>query len=337
VSKFTSPVIVGNNDFRFSASAQWAQLPAGVGWLDVVAVSFASNHNVYVNNRGDRELIYFDSDGNYLGDWGETDFVRPHGLTISKADEVYCTDDFAHTVTRYDLHGRVIQTLGTRGSSSQTGAVDVDYRKIKHSAGPFNFPTNLAIADNGDLYITDGYGNARVHQFSTSGELLNSWGNPGRGPGEFHVPHDIRICEQGMIWVADRENDRIQRFDPAGDYIDSITDLARPASLDFGSEGEIYIFELGYQAGMFPGEVPPSDSATGGRLTILDHQLNTVCRIGGGEKSGCAGDFYAPHNVRVDHQGNLYLAEVVWAAGGHEGRAPDGCSALQKLTRINAG
>ena len=249
---------VGTDDFRFIANAAWAQLPAGLNWLDVVAVSFSVNHDVYVNNRGDREMIYFDPQGHYLGDWGPTDFIRPHGLTISAADEVYCTDDFGHTVTRYDLQGRIELQMGQLGVPSQTGAMDVDYRNIRQSAGPFNFPTNLAIAPNGDLFITDGYGNARVHQFSATGDLLNSWGNPGTGPGEFQVPHDIRICPQEMIWVADRENDRIQRFDLDGVYIDSINDLARPASVDFGKEGEIYIFELGYQAGMFPGAVAPA-------------------------------------------------------------------------------
>ena len=326
---------VGTDDFRFIANAAWAQLPAGLNWLDVVAVSFSVNHDVYVNNRGDREMIYFDPQGHYLGDWGPTDFIRPHGLTISAADEVYCTDDFGHTVTRYDLQGRIELQMGQLGVPSQTGAMDVDYRNIRQSAGPFNFPTNLAIAPNGDLFITDGYGNARVHQFSATGDLLTSWGNPGTGPGEFQVPHDIRICPQEMIWVADRENDRIQRFDLDGVYIDSIHDLARPASVDFGKEGEIYIFELGYQAGMFPGAVAPSGDAPGGRLTILDTGLNVVCRIGGGVNSGTAGDFYAPHNVRVDHLGNLYLSEVVWAAGGRDGKAPAGCSALQKFERLN--
>ena len=325
---------VGNCDFQFEANSQWAQRPAGVNWRDVVAVHFTAENDVYVYNRGDREMIYFCSQGNYLGDWGETDFARPHGLTISKQNEVFCTDDFAHTVTKYDLQGNLLLALGTRGCKSETGAVDVDYRKIKYSAGPFNYPTNLAIASDESFYVSDGYGNARIHHFAATGDHLRSWGDPGTRPAQFAVPHDIRIHENGDIWVADRENDRIQIFSPYGNFIRLLDGLARPASFDFGPDGEIYVFELGYRAGMFPGNEPPSDAASGGRLTVINERGDVLCRIGGGNATDGAGDFYAPHNVRVDAVGDLYLTEVVWAAGGDRGLAPQGCSALQKLTRI---
>jgi DNA-binding beta-propeller fold protein YncE len=325
---------IGNSDFQFEANAAWARKPEGVNWLDVVAVHFTAENNVYVYNRGDREMIYFDSQGNYLGDWGDTNFARPHGLTISPTNEVFCTDDFAHTVTKYDLQGNELLTLGIRGQKADTGAIDVDYRNIKYSAGPFNYPTNLALTNDGGFYVSDGYGNARIHQFTSTGEHIRSWGDPGTKPSQFAVPHDLRIADNGELWVADRENDRIQIFSPEGEFIRLIDNLARPASLDFGPDGEVYVFELGYRAGMFPGNQAPYEGAPGGRLTVMNQQGDVLCQIAGGDATAEAGDFYAPHNVRVDANGDLYLTEVVWAAGGGRGLAPDGCPALQKLTRI---
>lgn len=330
----SSVKIVGNDDFRFQADGNWAKRPEGVNWLDVVAVHFTSDNNVYVFNRGDRELIYFDSAGNHQGDWGATNFARPHGITISPEDEIFLTDDFGHTVTKYDLAGNVIFTLGTRGMHSETGATNVDYRTIQYSAGPFNFPTNLVIAKDRSFYVSDGYGNARIHHFNHDGEHLRSWGDPGSKPGQFAVPHDLRISNTGEIWVADRENDRIQIFSPEGDFIRLLDGFARPASLDFGPDGEVYVFELGYRAGMFPGNSPPYDNAPGGRLSVLKQDGEVLCQIGGDNATSEAGDFYAPHNVRVDTKGDLYLTEVVWAAGGCNGLAPDNSPALQKLTRI---
>jgi len=327
-------IIVGNSDFQFEANSNWAQRPDGVSWLDVVAVHFTAENNVYVYNRGDREMIYFDSHGKYLGDWGLTEFGRPHGLTISPTNEVFCVDDFAHTVTKYDLDGNILLALGTRGSKSNTGAINVDYRDIKYSAGPFNYPTNLALASDGSFYVSDGYGNARIHYFTSDGEHIRSWGDPGKGPSQFAVPHDIQIHRNGDIWVADRENDRIQIFTPDGEFIRLIDGLARPASIDFGPDGEVYVFELGYRAGMFPGNQPPFDGAPGGRLTVIDEQGNVLCQIGGADATSAAGDFYAPHNVRIDTNGDLYLTEVVWAAGGIRDLAPQLCPALQKLTRV---
>ena len=330
----SSTTIVGNDDFRFEADGNWAKRPEGVNWLDVVAVHFTSENNIYVFNRGDRELIYFDSEGNHVGDWGETNFVRPHGITISSEDEIFLTDDFGHTVTKYDLNGNILFILGERGTHSDTGTTNVDYRNIKYSAGPFNYPTNLVVAEDRSFYVSDGYGNARIHHFNADGVHLRSWGDPGDKPGQFAVPHDLRIASSGDIWVADRENDRLQIFSPEGDFIRQIEGLARPASLDFGPDGEVYVFELGYRAGMFPGNKPPCDDAPGGRLSVLTQDGEVLCQIGGGDATSGAGDFYAPHNVRIDRNGDLYLTEVVWAAGGCKGLSPEDSPALQKLVRV---
>jgi DNA-binding beta-propeller fold protein YncE len=101
-------------------------------------------------------------------------------------------------------------TLGTMNTTSDTGYDGKDYMTITRPGGPFNRPTNIAVGPRGDLYISDGYGNCRVHRFSTTGELKQSWGVPGIGPGQFHLPHGIATAADGRVFVCDRENDRIQ-------------------------------------------------------------------------------------------------------------------------------
>ena len=115
---------------------------------------------------------------------------------------------------------------------------------IVRSGPPFNKPTNLAVAPNGELYVSDGYGNARVHRFSSSGRLVQSWGGPGCGRGEFHLVHGIAVAADGTVFVADRENDRVQLFSPEGDYPSEWTDVQRPTNVAFDAEGRVFISEL---------------------------------------------------------------------------------------------
>ena len=213
-------------DFGYRADDEWAKLPAGWSWNEAPGVATDSQDRVYVFHRGEHPVLVFDREGNFLRSWGEGIFVRPHGITIGPDDSVYCTDDQAHVVHKFSPDGRLLMTLGTPGKPSDTGATSNDFRTVKYSGPPFNFPTNLAIAPNGDLFISDGYGNARVHHYSPDGKLLNSWGEPGAGKGQFHIPHGIAIDAAGSVWVADRENSRIQIFTPEGKFVAEWTDVA---------------------------------------------------------------------------------------------------------------
>jgi DNA-binding beta-propeller fold protein YncE len=174
-----------------------------------------------------------------------------------------------------------------------------------------------------------------VHHYSANGTLLHSWGEPGAGRGQFHVPHGIAIDRHGTIWLADRENSRLQLFNQGGEFIREWTDLARPSQVCFDSAGNLYVAELGYLAGMWPGTSFPSPEATGGRVSVFNTDGNLLARWGGGRNPCAAGDFFAPHDIRVDSHGEIYISEVVWSAGANRGLVPATCHSLQKFTPVS--
>ena len=286
---------------------------------EVTAVATDSQDRVYVFNRGDHPVAVFDPDGTLLFSWGEGLFKNPHGIWIGPDDSVYLTDDHDHTVHKFTAEGKHLLTMGTSGRPADTGATSIDYRTIRYAGPPFHFPTNLAVAPNGDWYISDGYGNARIHKFSPDGQLQFSWGEPGSGPGQFNVPHGIAIDRQGVVYVADRENSRLQLFAPDGKFLTEWTQIARPCQvIDRFDIGRVYVAELGYRAGMWPGTTAPSPDSTGGRVSIFDATGKLLVRFGSGAQPFEAGDFFAPHDIRVDSQGSFYVAEVVWSANGRK-------------------
>jgi DNA-binding beta-propeller fold protein YncE len=323
-------------EFGYEPDDRWHKLPAGVNWPEVAGVATDSRDRVFVFNRGENPVIVFDRDGNFLTSWGEGLFTRPHGITIGPDDSVYCTDDLGHVVHKFAPEGRLLMTLGIRGRPSDTGATSIDFRTIRYAGPPFHYPTNLAFAGNGDLFISDGYGNARVHHISPDGKLLHSWGEPGSGPGQFRVPHGIAIDRDGIVYVADRENSRVQLFSSDGKYLSEWTDVARPSQVFIHPNGGIYVAELGFIAGMWPGTSAPSADSPGGRVSVFNRDGKLKARWGGGRNPCSPGDFFAPHDICVDSHGDIYVAEVTWSAGGNRGLVPADCHALQKFSRTSA-
>ncbi len=325
---------VGAGDHRYEVAEGWGELPPGVVLVEVAGMVTDSLGQVHVFNRGTDPVVVFSRDGRFLRSWGHGVFARPHGITAGPGDTLYLTDDLDQTVRWFTLTGTQLGVLGVSGQKSDTGAVDVDYRTIRQVGPPFNMPTNAALGPHGDRYISDGYGNARVHRFGPEGNLISSWGAPGAGPGEFHLPHGIAVHEDGRVFVADRENDRIQIFDPDGNYLEEWTQIARPCEVYIDADGAVYVAELGYRAGMFPGTVAPSPSSPGGRVSIFDPTGKLLSRWGGGDRPTEPGDFFAPHDVWVDDAGDLYVGEVCWSGGGKVGMVPADCHCLQKFLRI---
>jgi sugar lactone lactonase YvrE len=139
------------------------------------------------------------------------------------------------------LDGKVLLGLGMRGQHSDTG--NVTNWLAERAAGPFNHPTEMIAHPNGDIYVTDGYRNARVHRFTRDGRLVKSWGTPGHGEGQFHLPHSIAFDDDGKLYVADRSNKRIQIFTPDGDFLGQWTGMGGPNDITRGKDGNFYIAE----------------------------------------------------------------------------------------------
>jgi DNA-binding beta-propeller fold protein YncE len=322
--------VVGQGRYAYKPDPTWPRLPEGVALTEAAAVASDSRNRIYVFARGPHRVLVFAAEGAFLAAWGEGLFARPHGLFLGPDDALYLTDDAGHTIRKFTTEGQLLLTLGVQGQASDTGVVGMDYRTIRRAAGPFCYPTNVALSPVGELYVSDGYGNARVHQFSPDGKWVRSWGEQGSGPGQFQLPHGIAVDREGIVYVADRENSRIQLFSREGEYLTEWTDVARPCQVFIDSEGMVLVAELGHRAGRWPNSPPPPDGAPGGRVSIFNRDGKLLSRWGGGERPNELGDFLAPHDLWVDGHGNLYVAEVIRSAGGPNGPAGH---ALQKFVR----
>jgi DNA-binding beta-propeller fold protein YncE len=288
----------GSEKYSYDLVEDWAQLPDGYSFRDVCGIAVDRRDRVYVLNRSKRPVMVFDRDGCFLSSWGEGHFTRAHGSFISPDDAIYCTDDQNHTVTKFDLNGNVLMVLGTKNQPSDTG-----YRQgpnlfeslasITHGGPPFNRPTGVALASNGNIFVSDGYGNARIHKFSPDGTFMLSWGAPGRALGQFRLPHSIWVDRFDRVWIPDRENSRIQIFNSKGEFVTQWTDLIRPTDLCIDKEDVVYVSELPRRVSIFTME-----GELLARWGNEGHDLNDPL-------------FMAPHAIAIDSHGDLYVGEVV--------------------------
>ncbi|MEJ0020329.1 MAG: 6-bladed beta-propeller [Acetobacteraceae bacterium] len=217
------------------------KLPAGQSFGQVSRVGTDSQDRVYVFQRKDPPVVVFDRDGTYLGAWGSGEVTDPHGLKIVD-DIVYTTDRSDSVAKAFTLDGTPVLELGQRGVHSDTGCTGSPWLALR-AAGPFNHPTEMIAHPNGDIYVTDGYRNARVHRFTRDGQLVASWGSPGKAAGEFHLPHSIAIDPEGRLCVADRANRRIQIFSPDGEVLGAWTGMGGPNDITRGPDGTFVIAE----------------------------------------------------------------------------------------------
>lgn len=326
----------------FDVVGDWEKLPDGVSHRDVTGVAVDSQDRVYLFTRFPHRIVVCEPDGTFIGSWGDNIFSMAHGLTIGPDDRVYCVDNGDHSVRVFSLSGEPIMTLGVPGQASDTGydpkpPFDVHPCEcISYPGGPFNRCTNLAVAPNGELFVADGYGNCRVHRFTADGELVQSWGEIGTGPGEFHLPHGIACDAAGRVLVCDRENDRIQIFSPDGVYVDQWTDVQRPCDLAIDSDGLIYVAELWRPKGkksFVHGEMLVDHP---GRVSVLNGDGVVLDRWGGSsEERHMPGNFIAPHSITVDSHGAIYVAEVPYSFAIRPGWIPEahGDHQIQKFVR----
>ena len=241
--------IVGNGKYTYHVNDNWAFVPPHVE-MKPAALAVDSQDRVFCFNRSNEHpVVIFDKDGKFLGSWGAGLFRFPHAIRIDAQDRVWLTDEHHGQFMQFTSDGKLLRTIGVKGNKSDTG-VDADdftstaWRKVTHGGAPFNLPTDIVELPNGDIYITDGYGNARVHKFSPEGKHLFSWGEPGTAPGQFNLPHGIWYDRRGRLLVADRENDRVQVFDPDGKLLHIWpAKLIGPAFFYVDAEDIVYIPE----------------------------------------------------------------------------------------------
>ncbi len=311
----------------------WEQLPSGFRHGDVAGVAVDSHDRVFMLTRRDARCLIFEPDGTFLRSFGEDIFTeRAHGLTIDAQDFVYSVDDGDHTVRKFAPDGTLLMTLGTPGVASDTGYDGRSSASIARVGPPFNRPTNAAIAPNGGIYVADGYGNARIHRFTADGELLGSWGEPGRDPGQFVVPHGIWIADD-RVFVADRENDRIQIFSLGGELLEIWDHVQRPTAIYVDGNGLVYISSLWWRGGEADlGGISRTYDLPGG-VYVLDLHGNVLTRWCSADR--CApGAFVAPHCIVADSRGDIYVGEVTWTFGVQRGDVAADCHTLQKFSRI---
>ena len=276
---------VGAGKFTYTYIQDWANMPADRSLGTVSAIATDSRDRVYAFQRAEPPVVIFNRNGEFLSSWGNGNFVDPHGLFI-KDDIVYLTDREGSTAMRYTLDGKPLQIIGTLGEYSDTGC-EVTGAVCPRSAGPFNYITEMVPHPSGDLYISDGYRNARVHRFSKDGTLVSSWGEPGKGgPNEFHLPHSLVVGQDGRVYLCDRENSRIQVFSAEGEYITMWTDMQRPLDISQDLEGNFVISERVREDG------GPA------QMSVLDGEGNVLARW----------PSRSAHGSWVDAHGDIYLA-----------------------------
>jgi DNA-binding beta-propeller fold protein YncE len=312
----------------YEADDDWAKIPNGWSFREVAGVATDSRSRVYVFSRSEHPMMVFDSEGEFLTSWGEGVFSKPHNVRVSPDGFLYCSDLRDHTMRKFTTEGKLVMTLGTANAPSDTGAEGGNYKTVKRAAGPFNGPTDVAFGPSGELYISDGYANARIHRFSAAGELLASWGAPGDKPGEFCLPHGALVEDGKTLYVMDRENNRVQLFSLKGEFISQWTDFAGPTGIALAADGNLVLCEFGYNPAVPTRySVPSHGKRILPRLTVCSPEGELLAKFEGEDKCA-AGSFFAPHSLCLDPSGDIYVAEVPITR-----RAPGACHTLQKLVK----
>jgi len=266
-------------------------LPAGVTMGATASVAFDANGHLFVLTRGDKTFFEFNPDGSFIRSFGDKLFTRSHGLRIDRDGNLWATDVGGHIVVKMTRDGQPLLTIGTKGEAGEWNEATGSHK--------LNQPNDVVIAGNGDVFVAQGHtpgaeGDARVLKFDKNGKFIKSWGGKGSGPGQFQVAHGIAIDAKGLVWVADRENQRIQLFDQDGKFVREVKYKGLPCSLDIGRQ---YM----YMVNGFAGQVL--------RLDLNGKVLAAMGKPGKGP-----GEFGEAHMIAVSQKGEIYVADSVNAA-----------------------
>ena len=256
--------------------ASWA-LPQGMTMGAPSSVVVDRRGHLIVFNRGDHPLIELDAAGTFVRSFGEGQYVRPHGMRLDAEGNIWTTDVTAHTVTKMNARGEVLMTLGAKGLR-----------------GLVNEPTDIAFGPRGEVYVAQGHGQGdpRVLKFDRHGALLASWGGKGTAPGQFDIAHSIVVDEKGTVYVADRQNRRVQLFTPEGKFIEAWTFAGLPCGLSIAADKQMYLV-----------------SGFAGQILRLDPRGRTLAATGQAGKG--LGEFGEAHYLAFGSRGEIYVADTV--------------------------
>jgi DNA-binding beta-propeller fold protein YncE len=256
---------------QWKVSDDWATMPPGTKWGITSAVTSDASGTIYVIRREETPILAF-SRGKLVAQFGQGLYTWPHGIRIDREGYLWTVDGQDNVIYKMDLKqgNRILMTLGKRGVSGE-------------SPDTFNRPTDVAFAPNGDFFITDGYGNARVVKYARDGRFIKAWGSRGTGQGQFNTPHTVAIDSNNRVIVGDRNNSRVQVFDMDGNFIEIWTNLGAPYGMAIAKDDTLYVSD-----------------ADAGKITVSKSGkvLDVIENLG------------RPHLICLDSSGALYMADV---------------------------
>ena len=273
-------------DLGYKPVPHGLQIPSTITMGAPSGVGITSDGHLIVFNRGPNALLEFDAKGAFVRTIGQETFVRPHGFRIDPQDNLWVTDVNGHTVTKLSRQGEVLLTLGTKGKAGEWN----------EAAGTrlLNEPTDLAFGAGGEIFLLQGHGRGepRMLKFDRAGKLLKTWGGMGTGPGQFDTSHSVVVDRKGLVYVADRQNRRVQIFDGDGKYLKEWKFAGLPCGLYIGPNEQLYL-------------------VTGFAGQILKLDANGKATAATGQPGKGLGEFGEAHYMALGPQGEIWIADTV--------------------------
>ena len=264
------------------------KLPANANFGGTSGVAFNSKGNIFVIHRGPMPLMEFDPEGNFIRGFGDGLFDRPHGLRIDAEDNIWATDVAGHVVYRFNPAGRLEMVLGCKNRPGEWH----DYGHLRL----FNEPNEAVIGPSGDLFVLQGHGKGEslVLKFDRDGNFIKTFGRKGKGPGEFDLPHSLVFDAAGLLYIADRNNARIQVFDADGNYIRESKHPGTPCGL-FMTEGQVLWLAHGHT----------------GQIMTLDLNGNVLGVMASAGQGKTLGKYGEAHYIAVSPRDEVFVADTL--------------------------